>query len=530
MTSNKRGGPKITEFFSKKSKSSTDSQHQHSVNDSHFDPLDIGYFLNKSPALFNENRYNLIKKPWIPSENFQFPVVVQGNKNRKFQKDWLNKFPWLSYSAKDSGAYCRICVLFGRDFGGILTQKTIREDFIKFLKVVDLSGEALGKTISELLEQSGLSLTNLRGQSYDGAANMSGKFKGTQAYISKHQPLATYVHCYSHCLNLVLVKAYSVQPVRNTIGIVEEVINFIRDSPKRLDIFKSKNKKHCPNLNSDILIKLCAPRWVEHHEAFIRLNLMLPAIISFFEYMIECSDGQVLTKVNGLYNSILRFDFLLTLQIIINTMNITLPLSRELQTSTFDISEAQTLIQSALTVLTNQRNENDLKDIFKKSEDLANRFNIEVKISRIANKQRNRLNISSESNTPENAALLFTTYLPGTFNELEGELKTWKAIWKEKPVDKLPAIALETIFLPLMNYYPNIKRLLMLFATIPVTTCMSERLFSSLKRIKTYLKSTMGESRLNGLVLLNIHPEIIIKPEEVVDTYANKHPRCLQLL
>ncbi|XP_008190126.1 zinc finger MYM-type protein 1-like [Acyrthosiphon pisum] len=671
------------------------SQDQHSAIDNvNLDPLDIGHFINKSPTISNENKYNLIKNPWIPSENFKFPLVVQGNKNRKFQRDWLNKFLWLSYSAKDCGAYFRLCVLFGRDVGGLGDQKlgvltlqplskyknavadfkkhstlnyhalaivksdhfcatyegndisvdvqldsnlrkqiainrkkilpivktilfcrkqnialrghrhetgnifnqnsnliendgnfrallrfriesgdsdlsdhlqnsnknatfisavtqndiiqsdettdtshveqlsisirfvdfdskTIREDFIKFLKVVDLSGEALGKTISELLEQIGLSLTNLRGQGYDGAANMSGKFKGTQAYISKHQPLATYVHC----LNLVLVKACPVQPVRNTIGIDEEVINFIRDSPKILEIFKSENKKHCPNLNSGILIKLCATRWVEHHEAFIRFNQMLPAIISFLEYMIESFDGQTLTKVNGLYNSILRFDFLLTLQIIINTMNITLPLSRKLQTPTFDISEAQTLIQSALTVLKNQRNENDFKDIFKKSEDLANRFNIEVKISRIANKQRNRLNISSESNTPENAALLYTTDLPGTFEELEGELKTWKAIWKEKPVDELPSTAMETIFLPLMNYYPNIKRLLILFATIPVTTCTSERSFSSLKRIKTYLRSTMGENRLNGLALLNIHPEIIIKPEEVVNTYANKHPR-----
>jgi len=59
------------------------------------------------------------------------------------------------------------------------------------------------------------------------------------------------------------------------------------------------------------------------------------------------------------------------------------------------------------------------------------------------------------------AALLYTTDLSGTINELEGELKTWKAIWKEKPVDELPSTALETIFLPLMNYYPNIKWFLM---------------------------------------------------------------------
>jgi len=295
--------------------------------------------------------------------------------------------------------------------------------------------------------------------------------------------------------------------------------------------------------------------------------------------MIENSNGQILIKVNGLYNSRLRFDFLLTLKIIINTMICTLPLSRKLQSPTFDISEAKSLILSALIVLTNQRNENDFKDIFKKSEDMANKFNIEVNLSRIANKQRNRLNISSESNTPESyyrisvyypyldallseikyrfetkntnilnlkgfipkycnssevskmldAALLFTTDLPSTFDELEGELKTWHVIWKEKPEDD-PSIALETIFLPLIDFYPNIKRLLLIFATIPVTTCTSERSFSSLKRIKTYLRSTMGENRLNGLALLNIHPEIIINPEEVVDIYANKHPRRFQLL
>jgi len=58
---------------------------------------------------------------------------------------------------------------------------------------------------------------------------------------------------------------------------------------------------------------------------------------------------------------------------------------------------------------------------------------------------------------------------------------------ERKTSDELPVTALETIFLPLMNYYSNIKRLLFLFATIPVTTCMSERSFSSLGRIKTYL-------------------------------------------
>lgn len=81
-----------------------------------------------------------------------------------------------------------------------------------------------------------------------------------------------------------------------------------------------------------------------------------------------------------------------------------------------------------------------------------------------------------------------------------------------------------------MNYYPNIKRLLIIFSTIPVTTCRPERSFASLKRIESYLRSTMEENRLNGLAVVNLHPEIIMKSEEVVDTYANKHLRRLQLL
>lgn len=42
--------------------------------------------------------------------------------------------------------------------------------------------------------------------------------------------------------------------------------------------------------------------------------------------MFESLDGQVLTKNNGLSNSILTFYFLVILQIIINTMNYILPL------------------------------------------------------------------------------------------------------------------------------------------------------------------------------------------------------------
>lgn len=92
-----------------------------------------------------------------------------------------------------------------------------------------------------------------------------------------------------------------------------------------------------------------------------------------------------------------------------------------------------------------------------------------------------------------------------------------------------PLRNLHNIFTPIVDFYSNIKKLLILFPTIPMNTCTSKKSFSSLKIIKTYLRLTSRENRLNKLTSLNIHihPEIIIKPKEVpiVDLYANKHPR-----
>ncbi|XP_022164654.1 52 kDa repressor of the inhibitor of the protein kinase-like, partial [Myzus persicae] len=69
------------------------------------------------------------------------------------------------------------------------------------------------------------------------------------------------------------------------------------------------------------------------------------------------------------------------------------------------------------------------------------------------------------------------------------------------------------------EFYPNIKELLKIICVIPVTTCTAERTFSSLRRTKTYLRSTIGEDRLNGLMLLNIHRDINITPEEVIEEF-----------
>lgn len=50
-----------------------------------------------------------------------------------------------------------------------------------------------------------------------------------------------------------------------------------------------------------------------------------------------------------------------------------------------------------------------------------------------------------------------------------------------------------------------------------------ERTFSTMKRVKTYLRNRMGQDRLNGLADLSIHREIGTSTEKVIDVFAEKN-------
>ena len=51
----------------------------------------------------------------------------------------------------------------------------------------------------------------------------------------------------------------------------------------------------------------------------------------------------------------------------------------------------------------------------------------------------------------------------------------------------------------------EIHSLLKLYMTVPVTIATAERTFSTMRRIKTYLHSTMIQERLNHALMLNAH-------------------------
>ena len=86
--------------------------------------------------------------------------------------------------------------------------------------------------------------------------------------------------------------------------------------------------------------------------------------------------------------------------------------------------------------------------------------------------------------------------------------------------DELPGTATEALNQCSPLEYPKISTLLQTFATLPVTTSSAERSFSILRLVKTYLRSTMRNDRLNGLASMYIERGIPVSPEEVLDDLA----------
>ena len=61
---------------------------------------------------------------------------------------------------------------------------------------------------------------------------------------------------------------------------------------------------------------------------------------------------------------------------------------------------------------------------------------------------------------------------------------------------------------PYRTMLSEVQKLLRLYLTVPITSSTSERAFSTLRRLLTYLRSSMTEQRLNNCMLLHIHKDL----------------------
>jgi hypothetical protein len=78
----------------------------------------------------------------------------------------------------------------------------------------------------------------------------------------------------------------------------------------------------------------------------------------------------------------------------------------------------------------------------------------------------------------------------------------------------------------LSDSYPQFELLLRLFLTLPTGIASAERSFSVLRRVKSYLRSTMGQQRLSDLAILSIERDIAASLDMTLITEEFAHVKA----
>lgn len=471
----------------------------------------------------------------------------------------------------------------------------IREDFIKFIDAYEsaaaLNGEEVrenklnGKTLGEIVLQNmkdlGLDLKLCVGIGTDGASVMTSENAGSVKHIQKEAVNAKRLPCYNHALNNSISKSNKIQSIKNAIGIMKEVIHFYNQSSKRNAIMTT-------HLGGQ-LVSLCETRWVERHDAVILFYCSLPEIVDSFTEISEWEDSESSKRAVLYINSVTSTQFILSCACLIDILKTTLPLSKLLQKPSLDLNKASSAVQDTLTCLLERRQGCDehFKDIYLEAKTTAEKLCVELKMPRIANKQRNRENheattvleyyrrsmyiplldhviadlqarfskenlmcydinlllptlITSDTNNErkefhdriQKVIGHYKDLLPnGTEAVADGEVGMWRAKWLREAEEgnKIPQNVIDVLKTCDEDIYPTVRNLLRILVTLPVSVASAERSFSSLNLVKSWLRTRMVQDRLNGLCLLYIHRDIEVNADTVLERYAKGGKRRLQL-
>lgn len=463
----------------------------------------------------------------------------------------------------------------------------IRTEFMGFLYCESTTGESLANLIVAKLEEWGIPLANCRGQTYDGAGNMSGTHRGVAARILAQNNKAIYTHCASHKLNLAVVKAISLPNARNMMDTADKIVRFYNFSPKRqlnledwIEELHGDDRKHTKKLK-----EMCKTRWVQRHDALnVFVSLFTSIANSLEDIMLHPREWNVTSVSNArsLLAAMTQFQFIAALHTTRAILAYVQHISTSLQSNTKEMISAVTEIERVIRTLEEQRQNVDHfhQDLYKAMVATATSVNVQPAAPRIVNRQRHRTNAPAENveeyykrnvcipmmdeiiqalkdrfgqqqmdcikafkiipsiikgsdrHEVETNVLAFSgTHrddLPSPDN-MKAELHIWINRWSGQDMENPPQTAAAALNVTDQAFFPNIYTLLKLLCTTGVTSCECERSISALRRLETYLRTTMSQDRINGLALMHVHYDIDIEIDWVINEFAQRNPRRMQL-
>ena len=240
----------------------------------------------------------------------------------------------------------------------IATYIQINEVFLGFEATVGSSASELENKILGSIEKNGIHLSKCCGQGYYGAANMSGVYSGVQARITEKEPLASYVHCAAHNLNLALNDSVKNVPgVKQFYDTVEMLYNFFGHSIKRWALLGELMPPESRNVT---LKRLCPTRWSSRHDALFALRHRYGDIIRALDKISLTSDKKdERGEASVLKNAISKFSFIFLVNMQTKILECINAASQLLQAKYADILKASTLLQNAISVLMEFREQFD---------------------------------------------------------------------------------------------------------------------------------------------------------------------------
>jgi hypothetical protein len=151
-----------------------------------------------------------------------FASNVKHHQIKNHSRDWRKKFSVQMDGTQDTAMVEQETITLRYVLG-----LEVKERLFSVQKVYDASAAGIFELLKTNVEQQGLKMENIIGESFDGASNMRGEFGGVQKLIRDVSPNSVYTWCYAHVLNLAATDMVeNITEVKNLIGLLQSTATF----------------------------------------------------------------------------------------------------------------------------------------------------------------------------------------------------------------------------------------------------------------------------------------------------------------
>ena len=229
------------------------------------------------------------------------------------------------------------------------------ERFITFLELKDHSGVGMADLVHKYLTtELQLDFNKCRGQSYDNAANMAGRYNGMQQKILERNKFAKFIPCAGHSLNLLGHSAVDCcLDAVNCFGIINETYTFFSAFTKRWAVLTSflQPQSKVPKHLSDT-------RWDAHAKATEAILESYCAITNALSHLHSDVSEKSDTRLHA-NNLLEKLEFVFMLHFWSRVLGRFYRVSKALQKSELLLSTCAELYSSLVDFLSEIRDEFD---------------------------------------------------------------------------------------------------------------------------------------------------------------------------